>query len=414
MHSGVTQLKKQLNKVTANGTSRAWYLKEDISGFFMNLDKELLYQLICKRVKREDIRWLAKTVIFHDCTGDYHIKGNPALLDRIPPHKTLFKVPTGKGLPIGNLTSQFFANVYLNELDHFVKHTLRCHCYIRYCDDFVLLSQDQDQLADYHRQIDGFLQNKLFLELNPSQYRLRPVSSGIDFLGYIVRRRYVLVRRRVVNHFREKLDSFEEKLSIKEKGRVLAWKYPIDAVEQLRAVTDSYLGHFGWANSSNLTTKLFEKHPVLRACFMSGRKLPVRITPRYELPKTVGARLHQEYRWWVRPEMRPVDISRNTVSQQFSLWTGDLLQQNILIFFPVGTFYEFYNGQAEIACQILGLKLMTGMRGFRCGCGFHRSLLSHYLAAARAHGFYVALLGVDSRQSAYSGRRRLVRLLSCH
>jgi hypothetical protein len=287
-------------------------------------------------------------------------------------------------------------------------------CYIRYCDDFLLLSKDPDQLADYHRRIEEFLQTKLLLELNPSQYRLRPVSSGIDFLGYIVRRRYVLVRRRVVNHFREKLEDFEEKLSTRERGQLLEWKYPTDTVEQLRAVTDSYLGHFGWANSSNLTTKLFEKNPVLRACFMPGKNLPLRISPRYTPPKTVKQRLHQEYRWWVRPAPRLVDCAKNISYQPFPLWTGDQLQQNILIFFPVGTFYEFYNGQAEIACHILGLKLMAGMRGFRCGCGFHRRLLRHYLTEARVHGFYVALLGINNRQSTYPGRRRLVRLTSCH
>jgi len=96
------------------------------------------------------------------------------------------------------------------------------------------------------------------------------------------------------------------------------------------------------------------------------------------------------------------------------LWTGDQLQQNILVFFPVGTFYEFYNGHAEIAHQILGLKLMSGMRGFFCGCGFHRHLLSHYLAKARQYGFYVALLGLDGQKSGHVGRRRLVRLRSCH
>jgi DNA mismatch repair ATPase MutS len=109
-----------------------------------------------------------------------------------------------------------------------------------------------------------------------------------------------------------------------------------------------------------------------------------------------------------------VDLVRNNSCRQFPLWTGDQLQQNILVFFPVGTFYEFYNGHAEIAHQILGLKLMSGMRGFFCGCGFHRHLLSHYLAKARQYGFYVALLGLDGQKSGHVGRRRLVRLRSCH
>ncbi|MEA1967562.1 MAG: reverse transcriptase domain-containing protein [Thermodesulfobacteriota bacterium] len=121
----------------------------------------------------------------------------PLILDKIPPHKILFKVGRGKGLPIGNLTSQFFANVYLNELDHYVKRQLRCKYYLRYCDDFILLSDDREQLLEWHEKLNDFITKRLLIELNLSQYKLRSVSSGIDFLGYITRRRYTLVRRRV-------------------------------------------------------------------------------------------------------------------------------------------------------------------------------------------------------------------------
>ena len=109
-------------------------------------------------------------------------------------------MPKNKGLPIGNLNSQFFANVYLDGFDHFVKHTLKCRHYIRYCDDFVLLSHDPEELREWRERIAGFLRDRLVLELNPHRERLRPVSDGIDFLGYIVRRDYLLVRRRVVNN----------------------------------------------------------------------------------------------------------------------------------------------------------------------------------------------------------------------
>ena len=142
---------------------------------------------------------------------------------RIPAHKTLFKVASGKGLPIGNLSSQFFANVYLNELDQFVKHRLKCQYYLRYCDDLLLLDPSSERLAECRTAIETFLREKLLLRPNEQQDRLRPVSSGIDFLGYIVRRRYVLVRRRVVNHFKEKLAGFDKLLGetsfLGRKGR---------------------------------------------------------------------------------------------------------------------------------------------------------------------------------------------------
>ena len=85
--------------------------------------------------------------MFHDCTHEPVLKGDQRLLDRLPAHKTLFRAPPGKGLPIGNLNSQFFANVYLNALDQFVKHELKCRWYLRYCDDFVLVAESAAQLA---------------------------------------------------------------------------------------------------------------------------------------------------------------------------------------------------------------------------------------------------------------------------
>lgn len=102
---------------------------------------------------------------------------------------------------IGNLTSQFFANVYLNPLDQFVKHRLKAHYSLRYCDGLVVLSADQAQLEDWERQLEAFLAERLHLHLNERR-RLRPVADGIDFLGYITRPDYLLVRRRVVGALR--------------------------------------------------------------------------------------------------------------------------------------------------------------------------------------------------------------------
>lgn len=349
VHAGVTRLRGFVNQVTANGTQRSWYLKEDVAGFFMNIDKEVLYQLVCRAVQRADVQWLARTLIFHDCTEDYHFKGKRGLLQHIPPHKTLFKVPPGKGLPIGNLTSQFFANVYLNELDHFVKRTLRCRYYVRYCDDFILLGTSLELLTSWREAISIFLRDTLQLELNHSQHRLRPVADGIDFLGYIVRRRYVLVRRRVVNHLQERLDRFERQLSERRRipaalparnsiaratldatlsglslspehtddgavGRchvslqtasnhtprtmvVTAWRYPPHTMQLLRSVVASYFGHFRWADTRKLTAHLFVRYPLLRAAFMLQAS---RLVPRY-LEGTTRSRLRWAYRWWVPP-----------------------------------------------------------------------------------------------------------------
>jgi hypothetical protein len=165
-----------------------------------------------RRPADEEALWLAEKLEFHDCTQEPVLKGDPRLVDRRPAHKTLFRAPPGKGLPIGNLNSQFFANVYLNALDQFVKHELKCRWYLRYCDDFVLVAESAAQLASWKARIEAFLAERLMLQLNPARERLLPVSDGVDFLGYIVRPFHLLVRRRVVGHLREALSRSERAL----------------------------------------------------------------------------------------------------------------------------------------------------------------------------------------------------------
>ena len=105
----------------------------------MSMDREILIAMLARHVRDRRLMDLASLIIRNDCTDDFIYKGDPRLLQAIPPHKSLFHIPDGKGLPIGNLTSQFFGNVYLNELDQFVKHELKVKYYLRYVDVFVLL-----------------------------------------------------------------------------------------------------------------------------------------------------------------------------------------------------------------------------------------------------------------------------------
>ena len=442
VHAAVTRLQAFLHKVTINGTARAWYLKEDISGFFMNIDKNILYELVCRRTRQKDLQWLAGVLIFHDCTEDYHFKGNPLLLDRIPPHKTLFRVPAGKGLPIGNLTSQFFANVYLNELDQFVKRRLGCRYYLRYCDDFVLLDRSAEKLLQWRDQIEEFLHERLLLQLNHSQHRLRPVADGINFLGYIVRRRYVLVRKRVVSHLRERLERYDALLAErrpiprsrqaeqpgatgaaagsgvaaaagKRPMRVAAWRYPEAAAASLRSVLASYLGHFQWADSHRLVESLWKRYPVVEALFLldEGRLLPRYLPPRPRTRKRGRGHkpvtLRGAYRYWAPPARRAVDAPDKKVLRP--LWVRQGEPQRVLIFFQVGRFYEFYDAQAEEMHKLFGLKLMTGLRGFCRGCGFHRRWLGRYLRGALRSGYFVAL--VRSRRRVDGTVERRVRKL---
>jgi len=125
-------------------------------------------------------------------------------------HKSLFTLPKNKGLPIGNLTSQFFANVYMGKFDEFVQNELEVKEYIRYVDDFVLFHDSKSYLQKYLLEIKEYLARNLALELR-RDVKLRANRLGLDLLGYIVRDRYVLVRNRAVKNYKFKKTSYLNK-----------------------------------------------------------------------------------------------------------------------------------------------------------------------------------------------------------
>ena len=193
------RLDRKVRSITHGWQMPAAYLKCDIANFFVSIDKRILWQLLEPRIPEPFWRSLTHAVLFHDPRDDVELRGNPRLLQRIPPHKSLFNHPAEFGLPIGNLSSQFFANVYMDALDRFVKHELRARHYIRYVDDFVLLHESAQQLNAWHDAIDAFLPTRLGLQLNPKKTIRQPVVRGIDFVGQVIQPGRRSIRRRTVN-----------------------------------------------------------------------------------------------------------------------------------------------------------------------------------------------------------------------
>jgi hypothetical protein len=196
-----------------------------------------------------EMLWLAHKIIFHDVTKNVVLKNSLQRYALLPEHKTLFKISKEKGLPIGNLTSQFFANVYLNGFDNFCKRELKCKKYIRYVDDFVIFSDTKAELLQIKDKIQKYLFEKLKLSLREHSI-LKEVKDGIDFLGYIVRPNYILVRKRVVQNYKRKkaiyLDAYEQ-----ENG-----KMNLSEIKQFLSIQASFFGHIKHANSYNLRKKV--------------------------------------------------------------------------------------------------------------------------------------------------------------
>jgi RNA-directed DNA polymerase len=377
VHAAVDRLQRFIRQATANGQRRAWYLQLDIRNYFMRIDKAILWRLLAPHIADDDARWLTELLVFHDCTEGHILKCAPEEMARVPAHKTLLRCEPGKGLPIGNLNSQFFANVYLNGLDQFVKHRLHCRHYIRYCDDFVLLSADRDELLDWRRHIERYLDAELALALNPRE-RLRPVSDGVDFLGYIVRRDYRLVRRRVVHACKARLRAYRELLVSAHDG---AATYRFDAGDLLRlhATLSSYLGHFRRANAHALWQSLWQGHDWLAVYFHWDARRH-KLVPRYAMPTGLTS-ARRQYAW-----------ARGA-------YPGDA------VLLQVGAYYELYDRRDAALAAQLGLKPLKENRR-QALFGVPERLFGRTLA--RLLGLGRAVLVVRQGEQQWTGVRERV------
>lgn len=192
------RLAAKVRSITENGKRRAFYLKCDVANFFVSIDKNILHRRLAAKVREPWWLWLTETILFHDPRENVEIKATAAEMALIPPHKSLFNQPPHLGLPIGNLPSQFFANVILDPLDQFIKHHLRVRHFVRYVDDFVLLHESPRQLNAWLAQISAFMENELHLRLNPSKTIRQPLDRGVDFVGQLIHPWRTITRRRTV------------------------------------------------------------------------------------------------------------------------------------------------------------------------------------------------------------------------
>jgi len=256
-HAAVDRLRRFVREVDS-GQGGGFYLQLDIRNFFNSIDRARLYALMKRRMERAGlalpIRRAVHALLNHsvDRTGVIYAC-TEAERAAVPLHKRLENSAPGCGIAIGNLSSQFFANVYLDRLDQFVKHTLKAGRYVRYVDDFVLVHRDLVQLDAWRLEIQAFLTRELGLDLKADQ-RLRPLAAGIDFLGYVIFPTHTVVRRRVISHAREKLAAWERR---HVRGREITTRR--SALEQLRSVYASYAGHFSHASSYRLRCQLFDR-----------------------------------------------------------------------------------------------------------------------------------------------------------
>lgn len=315
-HAAVDRLQTFMRSVTQGGTVAAHALQLDVANFFNSIHRPTLFRLLQHRLARAvrggtldateaaTLQSLCRALLQTSPTVGVRRRGAPALFEQVPPHKRLGALGPHTGLPIGNLTSQFFANVYLNELDQFVKHTLKCRHYLRFVDDFVLLHPCPQQLLAWRGQIEAFLADKLSLRLKALSPP-HPLQQGTDFLGYVVRPHYRLARRRVVQRMQGCLRRFERAHVRQCSHGVHALRLPPVAVQQLRAQLASYVGHLRHANSLRLWQRMLAQHPWLHSLFALAQPLALG-QPRWEPLAPSG--LAGQHAWCAQqwPGLRPL------------------------------------------------------------------------------------------------------------
>jgi len=184
-----------------------WVLRLDVKGFFMAIDRNILFNLIMKGLSKKNnvcelMEFLIRKVVFNEPLKNARFKSPPNDWIDLPKDKSLKFSAPDCGLPIGNLTSQIFANVYLNPLDQFIKRDLKIKCYGRYVDDLVLIHKDKEILLNAISHIRDYLKDELKLTLHPNKIKLQQASKGFSFLGAYIYPNSVIAGKRIVDNFR--------------------------------------------------------------------------------------------------------------------------------------------------------------------------------------------------------------------
>ena len=233
--AAIKRLEEFKHELLSRGNENEIYVfKADIRRYFENINHCILLGLINERIKDEEVIWLIK---------------------RILAGESLFS-PQTKGIPIGNLTSQFFANLYLNPLDQFVKHDLRIKYYVRYMDDFVLMDLSKGRLREAKAGIARLLEDKLRLSLHPKKQTVTPLKCGIDFLGFRIFSSHRLLRKENAKRFARRLKNMKERFVRKEI-----------ALSRISSFIKGWIAHARQGDTYRLRKKIFRDFvlmPVVR------------------------------------------------------------------------------------------------------------------------------------------------------
>lgn len=308
---GVRRVRQFIARCSKGYIGDCYILKCDVSGFFMNIDRKLLWDMLRGFIEDRDVEdkelvlRLTEQIVMHDPTVGCRINGSVRRWAGVPQNKSLFgtngkpmpgqkvqqleiEFPGAKGLPIGNLTSQWFGNFYLNALDHYVKSTLGIRYYGRYVDDFIVVHPDKEFLKETVVKIESFLDDRLKLKLHPRKRYLQHYSKGVTFLGVKIRGGALLAGKRVKSQTYDTMRTWNERSNkrILTDGEMIMLRDSVNSYFGIMRHYDSYglrrriAGSFSAQICNRTTFPRYEK-----MCLRDYSILGNEIVPYFEFDK---------------------------------------------------------------------------------------------------------------------------------
>lgn len=255
---GVRSIQSQIEDCVAKYGQSCHILKLDIRSFFMSIDKNVLYLMLVNFLNekyhnpdKHIVLRLVKQIIFNSPNENCVIKGKKSDWNGLPKHKSLFNSGKYKGLPIGNLTSQIFANFYLDKLDKYVTEELGIEHYGRYVDDFVLMHPSKEYLLYAHKKIRDFLKSYLKLDLHPNKFYLQHYSKGLKFIGAVIKPECVYIGSRSKGNLYNKIYKLLPQMAQSVKST-------LEKLPYLSSCVNSYLGFMRHYNTYNLRSRVLK------------------------------------------------------------------------------------------------------------------------------------------------------------
>jgi len=260
-HYGIKRIDHFIRSCSHNFSKDCYILKLDIKGYFMAMDKTLLFDKIRNELIRnknkvdfdlELILYLIEKTIFNDPKINCIIKGKKSDWDGLPLTKSLFHAESNCGLPIGNLTSQLFGNIYMNDFDHWVKKELGIKYYGRYVDDFVLIHESKDYLQSVLPTLSNFLLSTIQLTLHPNKIYLQHYSKGVQYLGAVIKPHRIYIAKRTKGNFYNAI--------VKQNKIARDHKPTKEEQSAFQSIMNSYLGIMKHYKTYNLRKQMLFKN----------------------------------------------------------------------------------------------------------------------------------------------------------